>query len=109
MPERCLSAAIAPCHSIALSRHRPSVFTGTTSPAAASGRSNLEAPRSFLRPSASQVVLDVRPRDLGTLRPSSRCFLSKGEERMRWRTLQSLFWAGTTFLLMVTVADAEGD
>ena len=28
---------------------------------------------------------------------------------MRWRALQSLFWAGITLLLMITVADAEGD
>jgi len=27
---------------------------------------------------------------------------------MRWRGLQSLFWAGIAFLLMITVADAEG-
>ena len=28
---------------------------------------------------------------------------------MRWRHLQSLFWAGTALLLTVTVAGAEGD
>src|ERR1700748_2225846 len=31
------------------------------------------------------------------------------EQRMRWRTLQSLFWAGIALLLMVTVADADGE
>src|SRR5215471_12608540 len=28
---------------------------------------------------------------------------------MRWRALQSLIWAGITLLLIITVADAEGD
>ena len=28
---------------------------------------------------------------------------------MRWRALQSLFWAGIALLLMVSVADADGE